>query len=242
VLPLLIILSSLANHRIDDDLSRHIGVSGHAAAVVRGLFRSAPTFSVVPILTGLLFALVGTVTVVASIQVLYERAFEQEHRGWCDTPRFVVWVGVLLGALIVEGIVSKPVRTTGLVLEGLVRFIAAMLFIWWTMHFLLAGRVRWRALIRPALVTAVLWLALAVFSSLSLSSTIVDDSKLYGTIGVVFTFLTWFILVATVLVLGAALGAVWQNRTGQGFGAADARAIGSNASEADGVQGQTRSG
>jgi Virulence factor BrkB len=88
---------------------------------------------------------------------------------------------------------------------------------WWTMHFLLAGRASWHALIRPALVTAVLWLALAVFSSISLSSSIVSDSKLYGTIGVVFTLLTWFILVATVLVLGAAFGAVWQKRKGQGF-------------------------
>jgi membrane protein len=218
VLPLLILLSSLANERIDDDLTRHIGVSGQGVTVVRALFRNSPTFSVVPILTGLLFALVGTVTVVASIQVLYERAFEQPHRGWRDIPRFAVWLVGLFGALIVEGIVSKPVRTTtGSVLEWPLRFIAAMLFIWWTMHFLLAGRVRWRALIRPALVTAILWVALAVFSSLSLSSTIVDDSKLYGTIGVVFTLLTWFILVASVLVLGAALGAVWQNRTGQPF-------------------------
>jgi membrane protein len=242
VLPLFIILSSLANERIDDDLSRYIGVNGQGAAVVRALFRSSPTFSVVPILTGLLFALVGTVTLVASMQVLYERAFEQEHRGWRDTPRFVAWVGVLLGALIIEGIVSKPVRTTGFLLEGLVRFVAAMLFIWWTMHFLLAGRVRWRALIRPALVTAILWIALAVFSSLSLSSTIVDDSKLYGTIGVVFTFLTWFILVASVLVLGAAGGAVWQNRTGQGFGTADAGAVGSNAGEPEGAPDQTGPG
>jgi hypothetical protein len=129
-------------------------------------------------------------SVVASIQVLYERAFEQEHRGWRDTPRFVVWVRVLFGALA----------------------------------------------------TAILWLALAVFSSLSLSSTIVDDSKLYGTIGVVFTFLTWFILVATVLVLGAALGAVWQNRTGQGFGTAGAGPQGRNAREPERVQGQTRPG
>jgi membrane protein len=109
------------------------------------------------------------------------------------------------------------------VIEGVVRFLAAMLFFWWTMHFLLAGRAPWRVLIRPALVTAVLWLVLALFSSISLSSSIVSDSKLYGTIGVVFTFLTWFILVATVLMLGAAFGAVWQNRKGQGFRAAASR-------------------
>jgi membrane protein len=114
------------------------------------------------------------------------------------------------------------------VIEGIVRFIAAMLFFWWTMHFLLAGRTPWRVLIRPALVTATLWLGLAVFSSISLSGTIVSDSRLYGTIGVVFTLLTWFILIATVLVLGATLGAVWQNRRGQGLRAADSDARPSN--------------
>ena len=225
VLPLIILLSSLANERIDDDLSRHIGASGQGVRVIRELFRNSPTFSVVPILTGLLFTFAGTLTVVHSIQVLYERAFDQEPRGWRDIPRFVVWVVVLLGALVVEGTISHPVRTTtGPVIEGLLRFFGALLFFWWTMHFLLAGRASWHALIRPALVTAVLWLALAVFSSISLSSTIVSDSKLYGTIGVVFTLLTWFILVATVLVLGAAFGAVWQRRKGQGFTPADSDA------------------
>jgi membrane protein len=237
VLPLLILLSSLANERIDDDLSRHIGVTGQGVQVIRALFRNSPTFSLVPILTGLLFAFAGTITVVSSMQVLYERAFDQQHRGWQDIPRFVLWLVVLLAALTVEGIISKPVRTTtGPVIEGVVRFLAAVLFFWWTMHFLLAGSVRWRVLIRPALVTAILWLALALLSSISLSSSIVSDSKLYGTIGVVFTFLTWFILVASVLVLGAAFGAVWQNRKGQGFRRADSGARPSQVDEGERAQ------
>ena len=218
VLPLLILLSSLANKRIDDDLSRHIGVTGQGIYVFRALFRHSPTFAIAPIVTGLLFTFVGTVSIVHSIQDLYERVFDQEHRGWRDIPRFIVWLAVLLAALTAEGFVSGPVHNaTGSVIEGLIRFLAAMLFIWWTMHFLLAGRTPWRVLIRPALVTAVLWLGLAIFSSISLSSSIVSDSRLYGTIGVVFTLLTWFILVAVVLVLGATLGAVWQNRRGHGF-------------------------
>ena len=81
------------------------------------------------------------------------------------------------------------------------------------MHFLLAGSVPWRLLIRPAFATAVLWVALGLFSSLYFSSVIIDDSKTYGTIGVVFTFLSWFILIGSVVVLGAACGAVWQQRT-----------------------------
>ena len=60
--------------------------------------------------------------------------------------------------------------------------------------------------------TAALWVALGLFSSLYLSPTMIDDSKTYGTIGVVFTILTWFMLIGGVIVLGAAVGAVWERR------------------------------
>ena len=85
-------------------------------------------------------------------------------------------------------------------------------FFAWTMHFLLAGRVPWRSVIEPALVTALLWTGLALFSSLYFSPVVIDDSRLYGTIGVVFALLTWFILIGGVIVLGATFGAVWQRR------------------------------
>ena len=70
----------------------------------------------------------------------------------------------------------------------------------------------WRRVIGPTLVTALPWLGLAFFSSAYFSSVLIDDSKTYGTIGVVFTLLTWFILIGSVIVLGAVCGAVWQRR------------------------------
>jgi membrane protein len=73
--------------------------------------------------------------------------------------------------------------------------------------------VPWRLVLEPALITALLWTGLALFSSVYFSSVIIDDSRLYGTIGVVFTLLTWFILIGGVIVFGATFGAVWQRRT-----------------------------
>jgi len=216
-LPFIILLSSLANERIDDDLSRHIGLNSQGARIVRSLFRNTPAHAVEPILTGLIFSFAGIIAVVGSLQVIYERVFDQEHRGWRDLPRFVVWVGVLLGALIAEVVIGKPVRTAaGPEVHALLSFVVVAIFFVWTTRFLLAGRVPWHLLIRPALVTALLWLALSLFSSIYFSSVIISDSTLYGTIGVVFTFLTWFMLVGGVIVLGAACGAVWQERQGRG--------------------------
>ena len=212
-LPFVILLSSLANERIDDDLSRHIGLNSQGARIVHTLFRNTPTHAAAPIITGLLFAFAGIIAVVGSLRVIYERLFELEHRGLRDLPRLVAWVFALLGVLILDGAIDKPERTAlGPIVQAVLGFVVVAAFFAWTMHFLLAGRVLWRLVIEPALVTALLWTGLALFSSLYFSSVVVDDSRLYGTIGVVFTLLTWFILIGAVIVLGATLGAVWQQR------------------------------
>src|ERR1700704_7013735 len=61
VLPLIILLSSLANERIDDDLSRHIGLNSQGAGIIEELFRKTPTHSAAPIVLGLLIAFAGSV-------------------------------------------------------------------------------------------------------------------------------------------------------------------------------------
>jgi membrane protein len=213
-LPLVILVSSLANERIDDDISRHIGLDNQGARIVHGLFRASPTHPVVPIVTGLVIAFAGTMAVVACLQAIYERAFDQEPRGWRDLPRFVVWVCVLLGAVIAEALLGGKVRgAVGPVVHAVIALAGLVVFFTWTMHFLLAGRVPWRLLVRPGFVTALFWLGLAGFSTLYFSSAVTSDTRLYGTIGVVFSLLTWFIAIGAVIVLGAACGAVWQDRS-----------------------------
>jgi membrane protein len=202
VLPYLILLSSLANHRIDTDISRHIGLNRQGAGIVSQLFRSSPSHSVAGIVTGLIFAAAGTVTVASSLQVIYERTFGQPHRGWQDLFRFVTWAAVLFGVLAADSVISGPIRivSTPVGVAG---------FFWWTMRFLLAGRVSWRVLLRPAIATGLLWIGLELFAAVYFSEQIVSDSTLYGPIGVVFSLMVWFIAIGAVIVLGAAAGAVW---------------------------------
>src|SRR5690242_16738131 len=95
-LPLIILLSSLANERIDDDLSRHIGLNSHGAHIVHTLFRGTPAHSVEAIATGFLFCFAGVVAVVSSLQLIYERIFGLDPRGWRNLPRGLVWLVVLL--------------------------------------------------------------------------------------------------------------------------------------------------
>jgi membrane protein len=62
------------------------------------------------------------------------------------------------------------------------------------------------------MLTALFWLGLELFSSVYFSATIISDSRLYGTIGVVFSLLTWFIAIGAVVVLGAVGGVTGNSR------------------------------
>ncbi len=209
-LPLIILLSSLANTRIDDDLSRHIGLNSQGAHIVETLFRGTPAHGVEAILTGFLFCFGGVVAVVSSLQLIYERIFGQNPRGWRNLPRGILWIVALLALLTLDGVANRPERDAGTAVLDLVGVATTTLFFWWTLHFLLAGRIPWRRLLRPALTSGVLWFGFGLFSSPYFSSVLTSDSHTYGTIGVVFSLLTWFFLIGAVVVLGAVSGATWQ--------------------------------
>jgi uncharacterized BrkB/YihY/UPF0761 family membrane protein len=57
-----------------------------------------------------------------------------------------------------------------------------------------------------------LLVGLGAFAAFYFSTTIVSDSKTYGTIGVTFTLVTWFIAIGAVITLGTVMGAAWQRR------------------------------
>jgi membrane protein len=80
------------------------------------------------------------------------------------------------------------------------------------MHLLLQGRVGWRKLFPSALATGFCFAGLGVFSHFYFSSTIISDSKTYGTIGAVLGIVTWLIAVGSVIIIGAVAGAVWRDR------------------------------
>jgi membrane protein len=214
VLPLIIVLSAYASHRIEDDIARHLGLSGQGTRVVDGLFKASVTGFDLAIFVGLVIAFAGTVAVARSVEVIYERAFDHpplaRGQGWL---RCMVWVVVISGVLIADGAIDKALRhDAGSVVFGVVEFVLFTLFFWWSTHFLLGGRESWSHVGPAAVATGLFWVGLGVFAAFYFSSTIVGDSKTYGPIGVTFTLATWFIAIGAVLTLGAVVGAVWHKR------------------------------
>src|SRR3954449_10842916 len=64
VLPFLILLSAFSNERVDDDISLHLGLDHRAATIVSHLFTQASPALNTATITGMVFAVAGTLAVV----------------------------------------------------------------------------------------------------------------------------------------------------------------------------------
>ena len=214
LLPFVILLSAFASQRVDDDISLRLGLDRRAAGIVDRLFTSAPATLSVATATSLVFLIAGMLAVVSSLQQIYETVFRQDHRGLRDLYRLLTWIVVLGVVMVAESLAERPVSAVAGSgrLAPLVTVAIMAPFFWWTMHFLLAGRIRWRMLLPSAIITGVFFGGLGFFSKFYFSETIISDSKTYGTIGAIFGIMTWFIAIGAIIILGAAAGAVWEDR------------------------------
>jgi membrane protein len=213
LLPLVILLSAFASRRVDDDIALRLGLDGRAAAIVDGLFTSAPATLTVATATSLVFLIAGLLAVAGSLQQVYEKVFGQDHQGFRSWHRLLIWTVALGLAILAESLAGRLVSKADVGwLAPLVTVAIMTPFSWWTMRFLLAGRVRWRALLPAAVITGACYGGLGIFSRFYFSDTIITDSQTYGTIGAIFGIMTWFIAVGAVIILGAVAGAAWNER------------------------------
>jgi membrane protein len=214
LLPFVILLSAFASQRVDDDISLRLGLDHQAAGIVDQLFTSAPATLNASTITSLIFVTAGMFAVASSLQQIYEKAFRQEHRGLRDWYRLLTWIVVLGLAVVLETLASKAVRNLpgGGWLAPLVTIAIMAPFFWWTMDFLLRGRIPWRTLFPAAIVTGVFYGGLGEFSRFYFSGTIISDSRTYGTVGAIFGIMTWLIAIGAVIILGAVAGVVWEDR------------------------------
>jgi membrane protein len=215
VLPLIILLSALANSRVDDNIDTRLGLSPQGAHIVDGLVKSSHAGWNFGVVVALVLSLAGTIAVARSVQRLYQQVFDHpDARGWSNVLRCFVWALAVAAEVIVDALISRPLRDlpAGRVFLGLGNLVIVLALFWWGLHFLLHGQEPWRRLFPAALATGVFWVGLGAFASVYFSSTVVSDSRLYGAIGVVFTLITWFIAMGAVITLGAVVGHTFVTR------------------------------
>jgi membrane protein len=210
LIPFFIMVSSFASQKIDDDIALRMGLDHRAASIVSELFKSSTASLDAGTAITLLILIAGVVTVSSSFQLIYEKAFHLDHKR--NVWRLLIWTAALCGSLVVETLIDRPARDAWVGLVQISTIATFIPFYWWTMHFLLGGRLGWRTLLPAAIATGVFSGGLGVFSTIYFSSSIISDSKTYGTIGAVLGLMTWFIAIGSVVILGAVAGSVWQAR------------------------------
>jgi membrane protein len=206
LVPLLIIVSSADPERgrgFAQWLGEGLGVSTASRRQVEKLFtgpgqalRSTTVFGIAALAVfGLSFG--------AAVQTGYEKVWGLPPARWWARWRHLVWIGVLTGYLFLSATTTlRPRPLAG----GLVTSLTAVLFLWWSQHLLLGGRIRWRALVPGAVATVIGLLGLRVFSSVVFSPLIASNAVTYGLVGTVLVIQSWLVGVGVVVFGGALVG------------------------------------
>jgi membrane protein len=217
--PFFLVATALAGRSAVSALTERLGLSKQAAADVGHLFTSSSATS--NAVTGLSWAffILGGIAAATAIQALYQRVFGLDSRGVRDRLRAVIWLALAVGWGAVGTSAGPGFRTSAPVLWWIVNIPAFIGFWWFTMWFLLAGRVSWRRLYPCAVATGAFWLGMYAVFSVIFSGMVISYDQKYGPIGVVFGLMSFFIAIGVVITLGAAVGQMWQDR-GLSFGAA----------------------
>ena len=211
--PFFITYDALAGRSAVQALVRHLGLNAQAAFIVTSVFAPASHTSGAMTGTAWVFFVLSGIAAAAAVQELYESAFELPGAGMKGRWRAVIWVAVVAGAATVASWAGPRIHAAGgRFLLAFVYLVVLTGFWWFTIWFLLAGRIRWHTLLPAALATAVCWVGMEFAFSLFFSDAVISDYNKYGPIGVVFALMSWLIAIGVVLIIGAAFGLVWDER------------------------------
>ena len=213
-LPFLIVVTALAGRSSAAAIGQRMGLDRQAAAVFGHLFASpSATQAAVLGTTSMVFFVLGGIAIAATLQALYERVFDVPHRGMKGLPLDLIWLAVTLGlGFLAGGLAGPAVHHAGPVVLAAAALIYFTGYWWFTMWLLLAGRVPWRRLLPCAAATGLFWLGMEAVFSLFISRMVISEDKEYGPIGIVSALMSYLISIGVVIILGAVVGLVWQER------------------------------
>lgn len=183
-----------------------LGLSGRAASSVNGLF--GPTARVLSTTTALSAAVLAVfgLSFVSVVQTGLARVWGLPAARLLSVWRQAIWLAVLIGLLIVGADLLAFLHDGWFV--NALRWCAtaggALVFFWWTQHFLLENRVPYRALLPGAVLTVAGLVGLRIFSAVIFGPLIVSSAITYGAIGAVLIVVSWLIGIGYVI-FGAAL-------------------------------------
>ena len=217
------VLQRFTHHGAAYFIDRFFGLTGESASSVDRLFARNSHIST----PSLVFALVTSVVFSTGVAAVQQRAFE---RIW-TLPRIIsvrmylrqlAWAAALgayslallglgrLGRELSETL-GLPAVTAIAIVQGAVTFV----FYWWSQHWLLAGRVTWRALLTGAFAVGLLTTVMFRLTRWILPHEMIWPVHAYGLIGAVFVLSVWLMILSVVVFGGALYGALVTERRAQ---------------------------
>ncbi|WP_234332584.1 YhjD/YihY/BrkB family envelope integrity protein [Streptomyces sp. NRRL S-87] len=214
--PLLFVVASVAPDALRDQfvssLEHLFGLSGAAQSELDKVLQQAnrPSDEVrqtTGVVSGLM-VLISATACSRAMQRLCERAWSLPKAGvrvaaW----RWVAWLVAWLVMIGLQGSLLSGFgagETLGVVLL----FGAEVALWWWTQHLLLTARVPWLPLLPGALLTGAALSVLSATASLYVPRVLNHSLDTYGSLGAVFTLLSWLITLCAVVTLCVTAGAV----------------------------------
>jgi len=199
------VLPTDAANGLIDTLRSRFGLSGGSADAMHDLIGARSSLRQGLSFLGFAIVLGSATSFTRAMQRVYERAWGLDKLGLRGAWRGLAWV---VGIVVYFGLIGFLVHVIrhGGISTALTTVVGFGLW-WWTPFLLLGGRVRARVLLPGAVLTTFAQLAVTLVSVIVLPRAIRNNESTYGPIGAVFAIESWLVVVAGVLVTGAAIGA-----------------------------------
>lgn len=231
--PMAIAISAFLPGAVRDDVRRSfndlLGVRGQTAATLSAFLNGQNSLRDAVGVAGLIISVISATSLTRRLQRLYELQWSlSPGRMKSSALRWLAWIVVWAAVLSAQA----PIRTgTGARLVGgwILSGAMSVALWWWTPHLLLLRRVGWRALLPTALLTGLGQTAIGIGSRVVMPTVTGRSVSEYGPFGLVLSLMSWLLVVAGCIVIGAGVGKILAEGAG---GAAAGRTVPGAASEA----------
>ncbi|GAA1991274.1 YhjD/YihY/BrkB family envelope integrity protein [Catenulispora subtropica] len=211
-LPMTLAIIAFLPHALRDQVrksfSQQLGVQGQSAQTVTTFFNGENSLREAIGIVGVVAALISATSLTRRLQRLYERQWSLKPGPMRSSAvRWLAWVLVWVAVLAAQA----PMRAGkgGLLVLGWgASAVLSVGLWWWTPHLLLLRRVGWRRLLPTALLTGLGQVALGLGSRAVMPTVTGRSVAEYGPFGLVLSMMTWLLVVAGVIVLGAGVGRI----------------------------------
>lgn len=213
--PLLIAVIALVpgdiGESIADTMRERLGLRGGTDQSVHQLVATHNQLRGTITVIGILVVIASATSFTRALQRVYEAAWQLPKLGLRGSLRGLMWlVGMIAYIALAAGAVKLTAHAGSATspLRWTFNVVSTALVWWWTPFLLLGGRVRARALVPGAALTAAALLVLGAISDVYLPRAISSQERRYGAIGTVFAIQSWLVVLSGAIVAAAVLGAV----------------------------------